>query len=471
MATNEENEDIGEFTSTAETDNVPDANLADGDGDGTIPGESWADSVPDDTTEDVPIPDVLSHLMKNGMRFKSVPFWSGFNERPQLLKNLSVYFSVDTVVTSQDILEAFDAAGIDIDGITSIQRRTSNRSWVVSFDSQLAKETALQVVSVEIGGTTVFLGDCENRLVLVKIYEAPNELPDTAVIGRLSHYGRVLSFRRDKFAQFIENGVRTARMTLTRHIPSIVNLAGEIIRVWYPNQPKTCRNCGSMDHLVKDCSSVRCFNCECPGHRMEDCEEAPKCGVCKADDHQMADCPFILHSANVDSDKKGEKKGEDTQKPPEEKQKERPKKKKQEEKQQQRASMQIEKDKRCDQRQENNVQEQRGDKDAKERQDDKQRRDDKQHQRRDENQQQSDHERDFQRDRRDSERERRDRREYEKWKDARRRDREREERYRDREYSRRDYHRDRSSRRDFSDDDDDDPGWTVVRHKRRYDYD
>ena len=31
---------------------------------------------------------------------------------------------------------------------------------------------------METAGTTVFLGDCENRLVLVKIYEAAAELPD-----------------------------------------------------------------------------------------------------------------------------------------------------------------------------------------------------------------------------------------------------------------------------------------------------
>ena len=116
---------------------------------------------------------------------------------------------------------------------------------------------------METAGTTVFLGDCENRLVLVEIYEAAAELPDTAVIGQRSYYGRVSSFRGVKIAQFIDH-VRTARIRLNRHIdiPSIINLAGKFIRVWYPNQPKTCRNCRSKDHLVKDCSPFRCLNCE-----------------------------------------------------------------------------------------------------------------------------------------------------------------------------------------------------------------
>ena len=153
-----------------------------------------ADEVCQSQDDSVPVPDVLTNLVNHGVKFKSVSHWSK-TARPMLVKSLSVYFSVDTVVTSQAVLEAFDNAGIDVDFITSIQWRASNRTWVVAFENQLAKETALEVASLEIAGTTVFLGDCENRLVLVKIYEAPAELPDTVVIGRLSFYGRVMSFR------------------------------------------------------------------------------------------------------------------------------------------------------------------------------------------------------------------------------------------------------------------------------------
>ena len=97
---------------------------------------------------------------------------------------------------------------------------------MVSFEDQSAKEMALEVSSVEIAGMTVFLGDCENRVVLVKIFEAPAELPDTVVIGCLSHYRRVMSSRRDKIVQFIESCVGTAWMAIHQHIPSIINLAG-----------------------------------------------------------------------------------------------------------------------------------------------------------------------------------------------------------------------------------------------------
>lgn len=57
----------------------------------------------------------------------------------RLRKELSVAFSVDTEVSSQEIIMGFDAAGIDVDEILSIQRRASNNTLVVSFRSPDAK--------------------------------------------------------------------------------------------------------------------------------------------------------------------------------------------------------------------------------------------------------------------------------------------------------------------------------------------
>ena len=115
--------------------------------------------------------------------------------------------------------------------ILSIQRRASNNTWVVSFRSPEAKIMARGVASLQIAGFTVFLGDCKNRVQIVKMYEALRELPDTALIGRLSHYGKVFSFRRDKVASNIYNGVRTARMRLHLPIPPTIFVAGELIRI------------------------------------------------------------------------------------------------------------------------------------------------------------------------------------------------------------------------------------------------
>lgn len=101
---------------------------------------------------------------------------------------------VDTVCTSQDILYGFDSAGIAIDHITSIQRKNSNRTWVISFDSPEHKSFPLELNSIVISECEVFLGDTEHQTVIVKIYEAPQEMPNTVLIRRLSQYGKILSF-------------------------------------------------------------------------------------------------------------------------------------------------------------------------------------------------------------------------------------------------------------------------------------
>ena len=217
----------------------------------------------------------------------------------RIRKDLSVCFSVDTVITSQDIIVGLDKAGIDIDSITAIQRRASNNSWVVTFDCKAVKDAAMNEHSIDIAGCSVLIGDCQNRVSIVKIYELPDELPDSVVIGRLSHYGRVISFRSDHVADTILNGVRTARMFIDRPIPSQTFIAGEFARLWYPSQPKTCWKCGSEDHLAAVCKSQRCYNCQRPGHRAEQCDMPALCRVCLSDAHDISACPFVYYSSNV----------------------------------------------------------------------------------------------------------------------------------------------------------------------------
>ena len=428
----QESENISQFTtdnSTANPGDVVDASVVEG-------SQSWGADV------EIEIPEVLKNLENKGVKFQAVPFLNAPSQS-RITKDRSIYFSVDTTVTSQIILEAFDAAEIDIDAITGIQRKASNRSWIVTFKSRAAKEAALETPFVVIAGLKVFLGDCENRLVLVKIHEAPAELPDTAVIGRLSHYGRVLSFRRDKIAQHIENGVRTARMALHRTIPANINIAGEPIKIWYPNQPKACRNCGATDHMAKDCSAVRCFNCECPGHRAQECKDSPRCSVCLADNHSMPQCPFLLFSANVDSEPT----------PP----------KTEKEKKQERAQRAKEREER-----QKKLQQQR---EQQRQQEEQQKLLEKQEQQEQQKQQDQEKQREQQRDegRRERPRERRDERgrdDREERRDDRRDDR------RERDRSDRDYYRDRdgrdrSSRRDYSGSETDDDGWERVKPRRR----
>lgn len=490
--------EIGDFSSATETvlvvenDPDPSQNVPDPTQNESQESPTWSETPdPEGITSPVLLPEALKHLYSNGLRFKKTPefIWNRDSEQPRLVKNCSVYFSVDSVCSSQEILQAFDKAGIDIDEISSIQRKASNKSWVVTFDSAITKEDALEVATIEIGGVPVFLGDCENRVVLVKIYEAPAELPDTALIGRLSYYRRVLSFRRDRIADSINNGVRTARMRLHRHVPSTINLASEFIRIWYPTQPKTCRNCGSDEHMVKHCDSMRCFNCEQPGHHSRNCELPVLCTVCKDGEHDLNNCPFVLYSANIDvsTDANGSAtKRQDLVNEQRMNRQERKEQAKQATKAKRventtRASAGKTKDSasassqqqsnRSDRPRESTdeCQHRKGDESQRRREDgshreDRERRDDRREER--ERSRQSER-RD--RDREEDRRERRERDEFEEWKASKRRDEERFERGRSDHYHRRDFDRDRSSRREYHSDEDDDHGWqTISRRRRKY---
>ena len=134
------------------------------------PTATWAEDA------DVQVPEALRFLEGRGVAFTIIPRYTWNNDGPVtvLKKQLSVTFQVDTVVTSNDIVFAFDEAGISVDDITSIQRKTSSKSWVVSFKTATIKEQALALPHITIAGCQVFLGDAENVTVLVKVYSYAN---------------------------------------------------------------------------------------------------------------------------------------------------------------------------------------------------------------------------------------------------------------------------------------------------------
>ena len=255
--------------------------------------------------EEFEMPEALKQLLAvAGLSLVAVPegTWNIDGFSAKLRRFYSITFAVDDEVSSADIVEAIAKAGVAVEHIESIQYRSSNRSWCVQFTDQLSKEFILEKGVIHLGGVPVFVGDADFRVVIVKIYEAPPEMPDTVVLGRLSHYGRVLSFRRDRgLATGILNGVRTARMRLSREIPSAIRIAGENVFISYPGQPKTCRKCGDPGHLAQGCKQPRCFNCEAPGHRSADCPKDPLCGICMSSSHPISECPYLRFSANVSS--------------------------------------------------------------------------------------------------------------------------------------------------------------------------
>ena len=69
--------------------------------------------------------------------------------------------------------------------------------------------------SLQIAGCSVLLGDFDNGTVIVKVYEAPDKMPDTMIIGCSSVYGWC-----DKISSLSSNGIRTVCIHLMKPIPS-----------------------------------------------------------------------------------------------------------------------------------------------------------------------------------------------------------------------------------------------------------
>ena len=113
-------------------------------------------------------------------------------------------------------------------------------------------------------------------------------------------YGTVLLFHGDLVNDSVFNGIRTARVEIKHDIPSTVRIVGEFIKFWYPGQPKSCRRCGDLDHFIKHCVNIRCFNCEQSGHCVEQCQERPMCSICHSTSHPLRNCPYLLYSVNVE---------------------------------------------------------------------------------------------------------------------------------------------------------------------------
>ena len=148
--------------------------------------------------DDVPVTDAIERMMHNGAKFtRRKESWIIEEETVSVRKSFFSLFSLDTSVPTNVIIEAFDAAGVDYEDILSIQRRLSSNTYVVAFRTAIAKEQVLSAWNFVIAGHRVFIADCDRKISLVKVYNAPNEMPDSVIIGRLSVHGSVLSFRRD----------------------------------------------------------------------------------------------------------------------------------------------------------------------------------------------------------------------------------------------------------------------------------
>ena len=76
-----------------------------------------------------------------------------------------------------------------------------------------------------------------------------------------------------------------------QHLPSTIQLGRIRGNVFYASQPKTCRKCGSNQHLAAACNNTHCRNCRSARHSTRDCDQPMKCNLCGASTHTYRTCP------------------------------------------------------------------------------------------------------------------------------------------------------------------------------------
>ena len=193
--------------------------------------------------------------------------------------------------TTKDIFDALLTDGIPASAVRCLQR-SPNGNVLITFASKRYRDLFLRRSSFIVRRGRYVTHPGSRRLLFVTIYDAPHELPDSAIEHRLSKYGRIFSSRRGKVPGYpdVFNGLRHLRMDIDSHIPCFLRFGKFQIRIKYDGQPTTCRRCGSREHLFKDCRNEICFNCDCIGHHSRMCPEDMRCCICKVEGHLAIDC-------------------------------------------------------------------------------------------------------------------------------------------------------------------------------------
>ena len=201
----------------------------------------------------------------------------------------SAFVRLDKNIPIADVFKDLHNCRIPISSVRCFQRN-SNGSAFITFSSEEHRNPFLQ--------KSYFIPHADSRLdddadsVFVAVYDAPFELPDSAIRHRLGFYGTVLSSRRCKLKGYpdIHNGIRVFKCQLNESVPSFLRF---LLRVKHPNQVPTCRKCNRAGHVVKDCPNQICFNCEELSHVSRDCTDDIYCTICRAAGHFAVDCRFL----------------------------------------------------------------------------------------------------------------------------------------------------------------------------------
>ena len=159
---------------------------------------------------------------------------------------LTAFFSPQIRLPSCDVLSALQEAGLDGSSVACIQRKASGEI-LLTFRKAELKERFVRSSVLKVNVAPYAIQDVDRLLTFLQIFDAPHELPDSAIIQRLADYCEVVTYRRRVFHdpgwENVHDGSRHYRVRMKKHIPSYMHFGTTSIQFRYVGQPKTCCLC------------------------------------------------------------------------------------------------------------------------------------------------------------------------------------------------------------------------------------
>eukprot|EP00079_Xenopus_tropicalis_P018478 XP_004920265.3 PREDICTED: uncharacterized protein LOC101730575 [Xenopus tropicalis] len=79
-----------------------------------------------------------------------------------------------------------------------------------------------------------------------------------------------------------------------KHPPANFSIAGNRVFLYYPGQPKYCRQCFTYGHIRDDCPKGKCCrNCGNVGHEAGACMQPRRCDIWGSQEHPAINCPKV----------------------------------------------------------------------------------------------------------------------------------------------------------------------------------
>ena len=199
-------------------------------------------------------------------------------------------------MTAAEVLKALNNDGFTTNHIRCLQRKPSGEIYVTFWTADL-HDKFIQQRSFSLTGKPHVANDADGSTVFLTIYDAPYELPDTAIIHRLQPIDEVLWYRRGSFrahdGAFI--GLCHFHVRVLNAIPSYLCFSKLLLRLSHDGQVPTFRRCNHRGHLASACGNSVCFDCDGLRNTTHDCVKPMYRCICKSGQHLTRSCSFSYH--------------------------------------------------------------------------------------------------------------------------------------------------------------------------------